>query len=482
MIKKTIFPILLLYGLFLVACSTNNNTNPEQLPLTDCLVGGREATCGTLTVFENRQTNEGRTIDLNIAVIPARDSVADPTPLVFFAGGPGQSAIEAYPLLGGVLNRINRQHDILLVDQRGTGESNPLACEFEDETVAFTNSTQEETQELARECRDAQEADLALYTTDIAMMDLDEVREKLGYEQLNLYGGSYGTRAASVYMKMYPERVRSVVLDAVVPPSFRIYEQTHADAQRALELLFERCANDSACQEAFPDLESDFLAILDRLAEGAIDTMVTDPMTGDVYETAVDQDTFMIVIFNLLYSPETTSLLPLMLHEASQTEDLSPLLAQALMLGGGLYQGMFYSVMCTEDAPEIDIEAILTSAENSTFGTIADDFLWFCEEWPRGTALANLREPLTTDVPVLVLSGEADPITPPHYGEEVHATLPNSLHLVIPNQGHIVGNRGCMPTVLEAFFNDPTLTELDTSCTESITYPPFFTSYTGPQP
>lgn len=472
-----------IFLLLLVACG-GQETAVSTLPLESCrLAGSIEARCGTLTVFEDQQVASGRTIPLNIAVIPASGGSPRPDPLFLLAGGPGQSAVEAFPLVVSTWNGITADRDIVLVDQRGTGKSNPLACENFQEVETNNTLTTEELVALAGVCRAELEADLTLYTTEIAMADLDAVRAALGYEQINLFGVSYGTRAALTYLRLYPERVRTVVLDAVVSNELVLYQDMPADGQRALQLLFARCAADADCQEQFPDLASEFQTLLDRLAEPVAVT-VAHPVNGELIELELTQEMLTQAIFNLLYSPEFVSLLPLLIHTVYESGDFAPLVSQALLLseGVGLYQGMFYSVACAEDAPLISLSEAAQDQENTVFPLMAELFVGVCEEWPRGVVSADFRQPVTSETPVLLLSGEADPVTPPVYAEQVAQGLPNSLHLVIPGYGHGVSSVGCMPRVVADFIERGTTADLDISCLSQIQPLPFFVTLAGPKP
>ena len=221
--KRYSFYLCLLLGLLVVACSSggqDQGRNPT-IPLEACrLTGGVNALCGELLVYEDRAAAAGRQLPLNIAVLPATGSsnVVEDDPLFLLAGGPGQAAVEAYASAIYLFADVNRTRDIVLVDQRGTGESNGLNCEvLEDETLP-ADLPDEEQIALLEQCRAdlSARADLSLYTTDTFVADLDDVRAALDYDIINLYGASYGTRAAQTYLRRFPERVRSVVLDAVV--------------------------------------------------------------------------------------------------------------------------------------------------------------------------------------------------------------------------------------------------------------------------
>lgn len=477
--------LLLIVPLALMGCQAGEPATPEAetapLPLEDCVLSdyGRtiEARCGTLTVPENRAAPEQRQIALHVAVVPAVSRSPAPDPLFILVGGPGQAATEIYPALSTAFQRVHQDRDIVLVDQRGTGESHPLQCEVPDD-AAFE---QDELIDVLQACPETLDADLRFYTTEIAVEDLDAVRAALGYESVNLYGASYGTRVALTYLRRYPDRVRTALLDAVVSPDFHIYEHLSRDADRALRHLFDRCASDAGCADAFPDLETNFEALLARLKSEPEQARLPDPTTGQPLTLTLERDDVTGMVLPLLYAPELFALLPLDLHVAATEGNYAPLVAQVESAASELYLGMFYAVACTEDAPFLT-GSDAPADETAYFGEMGETLQTVCEAWPQGTLPTDFNAPVTADAPVLLLSGEVDPITPPRYAEEVAAQLPNSLHLVAPGMGHGLITRGCVPQLAAEFVEVGALDALDApGCVEEIAPPPFFLSYTGPQ-
>ena len=475
----------LLAGLLilLAACSAPDEA-AEGPPLEPCkLPGDVDAQCGSLTVPENRDDPGGRQIDLYFAVLPAQSSLPDSDPVFMLAGGPGQAATEAYPFVVPFFGNLNQNRDIVLVDQRGTGQSNPLDCpELQDLSL---DSSDQEALDIIERCRQtlAQRADLTQYTTDVAMQDLDAVRQALGYAQINLIGASYGSRAALRYMALFPHNVRSAVLTAVAGPELVLQLQAPADGQRALTLLFERCRADDACRQAFPGFESAFDEARRDLQQGR-EVTFRHPISGQRETFTLEQEAYMEGLFTLLYSPELVSLLPLMVAETVETGDYGPLLAQMVALTADLnsYEGMFFAVVCSEDAPLIDLQEAESIQEGSLFPLRAEELVRQCENWPRAEIAPSFREPLRSDIPTLLLSGEADPITPPYYAAQVAAVLSNSHSLTLPGFGHDVLLAGCMPAVVTAFIGAGAVDELETDCVEEITPPAFFVSPGGPTP
>jgi pimeloyl-ACP methyl ester carboxylesterase len=455
------------------------------IQLADCQLSspaaqkGVRARCGTLAVPEDRGDPSGQQIALHVVVVPAVSRSPEPDPLFMLAGGPGQAASEAYPaILSTAFARVRRDRDIVLVDQRGTGKSNPLECDLPE----GQDTSEEEVVAALKACPGTLDADPRFYTTGAAVQDLDDARAALGYERINLYGASYGTRVALTYLHRYPARVRAVVLDGVVSPDFRIYLTAGQDATQAMYMLFERCRADAACQETFPDLQFEFESLLEELQAEPVEVRIADPVSGEPIAFTMTGERFAAMAFAALYAPEITSLLPLSIHVAYADGNFAPLVAQVVAVDAGLYQGLFYAVACTEDASFIVPEEAAALGEGTYFGDMSKTMRQVCEAWPRGQLGPDFGVAVSSDVPVLLLSGQADPITPPRYAERVAQTLPNSLHLVAPGMGHGIVSRGCVPGIVADFIQAASAQGLDTACVQSIEPSPFFLSFSGPKP
>ena len=343
---------MLLLGTLLAACGGNDaDTREPSIALEECrLTGGVMARCGVLTVAENPDAPDGRTIALDIAVLPATGSsnVVQADPLFLLAGGPGQSATEVYPLAVYLFEEVNRTRDIVLIDQRGTGEESGFTCDNLTDESLPDDLPDAAAVALLDECRAAlaERADLTQYTTDRFIADLEAARLALDYDTINLYGASYGSRAALAYMRRHPDVIRSAVLDAVAGPELVLYRDMPRDGQRALDLLFERCAADAACHAAFPDVRAEYDDLLARLATPQAIT-VAHPLTNEPLEFQMTRDRLGQYVFNVLYSAEFQSLLPLLIHHAHETGDFAPLIIQALSVGSGagLYTGLLLSLI-----------------------------------------------------------------------------------------------------------------------------------------
>ncbi len=476
-------------SLFLSACVPTPTPQSELgIPLEDCRLAAPgvplrvSARCGTVEVFENREATSGRKIALKVAVLPATSQSRAEDPLFLLAGGPGQASTEAFVPLLSSLDRVRFNRDIVMVDQRGTGSSHPLECpEVEGDTLD-SDVPQEELVEQLRACLDGLDADPSLYTTDIAMQDLDEVRAALGYEQINLLGVSYGTRAALMYLQLYPERVRSLVLDSVVPLGWNLGEWGARDAQQAFEVNMQRCQADEACRAAFPDTGAAFDALLDQLEAQPVEVTLPDPTTGEETTVELTRAAAALTVRLMMYSTEYTALLPLIVDQAGKG-DWIPLASQYVInsrsLDESMSDGMYMSVLCSEDVPFYTVEA---GGGSDYFSFDIASIQEQCEIWPHRPQPEALRGPVQSDVPTLLLAGSADPVTPPAYAEQVAQDLPNSRVVVLEGMGHNVMYRGCLPKLINDFLVNGSVEGLDLSCAATVQPDPFFLNFSGPQP
>lgn len=470
-----------------IAAQPGQADNSLQLETCELVVPGTPLAvvgeCGWLERAENPENPDGRKIQIRVARIPARGRVAEPDPLVFFAGGPGQSATESWPILARALNKLSDSRDILLVDQRGTGQSNALKCpQIElDEVLA---SDWDDLAQSTRECLDSLDADPRFYTTTIAMHDIDAAREALGYEQVNLYGGSYGTRAAQVYLRLFPDRVRSVVLDGVVPQTLALGSEHAKKLDQAIYRVLRACDEDTSCGEAFPNTTEKLAGLISSLEENPVTVTVEHPTTGKPFPLTFDREVLSTSLRFLTYSADTQAMLPLLIHEAAVEQRFDRLASQMMIAATGLQQsisqGMEMSVMCAEDAPFFPAES---PPNNFLMGDMMEKAVAIqCEVWPRGPLPDGFHQPVSADVPVLLLSGELDPVTPPEYADQVAVHFADSMHLVAPGQGHIATTRGCMGRIVSDFVIAGGSGELDTDCMSQLQATPYFISLTGPTP
>lgn len=444
-----------------------------------------DAYCGTLRVFEDREAGRGRTIDLSIVVLPALGRENAPDPLFFLAGGPGQGAAKMARHVRELLRPVQAERDIVLVDQRGTGRSHPLECPDDRSSLARLSEPDEVALERLRACLSGLDADPRLYTTPIAMHDLDEVRERLGYDRINLFGGSYGTRAALVYMRQHASRVRAVVLDGVAPPDMRLPLFLARDLQRAVDLLLASCEADEPCRRRYPNLQARLRTLVERLSATPARVRLVHPRTGIAEEVTIDGRAVATLISGALYAPLVASLLPELLVRA-EAGDFQGLVALGMMneaAGENMSVGMHLSVVCSEDAPRIGDGDVAREAVGTIFSDyLAASRLKACAFWPRGRLPADFYDPVVSGAPTLVLSGALDPVTPPSWGAGVAEHLSHSRHLVAPAAGHGVAGLGCGARLIADFIASGRADVLDASCLDTPTRPPFFLGPAGPDP
>ena len=446
-----------------------------------------EAQCASFEVPEDHDQPDGRRISLAIAVVPS-SGLAAPDPVVMIAGGPGQAALESYPQVAEAFEDVLRRRDVVLVDARGTGGSHPLRCKDEDGGNAFASEDESpgSMRDFAARCRDALSADsdLRRYATMDHVRDLDAVRKALGAPQLNLVGISYGTRVAQQYAKAFPESTRSLVLDGVAPNSMVLGQEHARNLEQALDAQFERCRAEPSCVDGLGDPSQQLADVRATLEAGGLAPVrYRDPTSGEWLEDTPTFGHLASLLRMFSYQPAASATLPLLLHDASEGR-YGPLLAQSRMLGGSIgdmiAHGMQLSVMCTEDVADMTIDP---ADADSVMGNAMVEMLQAqCEAWPTAARPEGFREPLAGDVPVLAISGEFDPVTPPRYGDEVVTHLPRGRHLVAPGQGHNVIGTGCMPKLVAQFVEEADAEGLDAGCLERLAPTPPFTGNYGWEP
>lgn len=473
----TVLPLIVLAAL----------AGPAQaagVTLEPCRLRGVEhdALCGQVRRPLDPGRPDGATIDVHFAVLPALARNKHPDPVVFLAGGPGQSAIDVAGSIGPQFARLSNRRDIVLVDQRGTGRSAPLKCETPAPTQPLRELIDSDARRMTlRRCLESLQAlphgDLRQYTTTIAMADLDAVRRALGVERLNLVGGSYGTRAALEYLRQFPAAVRRTVIDGVAPPDMALPRSFSTDGQAAFDAMLDACEREPRCVERFPALRERWRRLLASLPR---EVRLPHPVSGIEERLTLTREALATLVRLPLYAPRLASALPVAIAEAEQGR-FAPLfgLSQA-MAGrrgvGDLAAGMHFSVICAEDLPRLATSADRPGAD---FGEgFADLYRETCANWPRGDVPEDFYRVPHTPSPVLVLSGGLDPVTPPRHGARVTEALgPKARHVAVPNAGHGVMGIGCMRDVLYRFIDaadDDVALKVDTGCVESIPRPPAF--------
>lgn len=437
------------------------------------------ARCGRLSVPEDPSEPAGRRISLNVMVIPATDPHPAPDPVFFLAGGPGGAATEQWSEAARLFPEVHAHRDIVLVDQRGTGGSNELRFQ---QPPDLTGSSPRQARATLTAWASGElerlDADPRLYGSAQAADDLDAARAALGYERIDLFGGSYGATLAQYYLRRHPAHARAVVLDGGTLLDVPVFERIAANSQRALESVIGRCAKDPACHRAFPDPGGDLAAAMSRLAEHPVTTDIWDPWAQE--SIVVDANALANLIHSLLVVSESAQV-PALIHDAAtgrfesvaeaiRSTSSDPATSETRLV-------MFWSIVCSEGWARSDPARTARVGADSYLLTsqldAARDRALACSALPQLSMQAATA--VRSTVPVLLLNGVEDPQDPPSNVAGVSRELPNSLELAVPGLGHTIGTRGCLPAVVAAFFAAGSVQGLDTSCVDAMMPAPFVT-------
>ncbi|HET6907299.1 MAG TPA: alpha/beta fold hydrolase [Rhodanobacteraceae bacterium] len=446
------------------------------------------AYCAPFEVPENRADPHSRKIRLKLAIVKSDAQVAAKDLVVYLAGGPGEAATQSYAQIAPAFAPLRRHHDILLLDQRGTGGSHPLDCPEAARAMQASSDqpfdarrVREQTARCLAEVDKT--SDPRYYTTTDAVADLEAVRQALGDPTFDLVGISYGTRMAQQYARAHPDAVRSIVLDGVVPNQLILGEDFATNLERALKLQSDACVAAPACKAAFGDPFAAVHALHDKLRAQAAQATFPNPKTFQPMAKPVTADTLASVVRLFSYNAETAALLPLTVAQAEKG-DYTPLMGQAQILAGSLdtamNTGMQLSVICTEDADLLqprpqDAGTILGSE-------IVEAVKAECAVWPHGAPPTDFHAPFRSSIPTLLLSGERDPVTPPRYADEVLRGLSDARSLVAGGMGHSILVRGCVPKLVDQFVTDLQPKKLDAGCVRQIGPVPAFVNFNGAAP
>jgi len=423
--------------LFLAVLSAGH----AQLNLHTCKVQNIEAKCGSFAVPENRTELHGRSIRLSVQVLPRAAQTDEREPLFMLTGGPGGAATELAGFAAESLAQVRFSHDIVLMDQRGTGGSNGLVCPVREGSLFSPRDLAVCMASLSTH------ADLRYYTTSVFVEDVDDLRVALGYRQIDLYGASYGTRAAQVYLRRYPDRVRAIVLASGVPISEVLPDNLGANAKRAYQLLTQDCAADPLCHAAFPNFAAELESVRQSLS--------TDQLIG---------------LHLLLYSTATARRIPWLVHETARGLPLA--LAQEIAqmrenLARQLTIGLHLSVVCSEDWPF----SRHPPAVDPVGAAFDSQYAAPCSAWPRGEVPADFRGPFHSDVPALIISGDRDPVTPPEAAAAIARSFGDAKVVTVPGSSHLLdGFDGCLNRIIARFLNGA---PLQIECADSLRAPMF---------
>ena len=446
-----------------------------ELELAPCKIpdlenNPRDMLCGTYHVYENLRTRKGRTLPLKVVKVPAR-SGASQGAIFVLAGGPGDAATDYASFIPFTWE--NENHDVVLVDQRGTGLGNSLDCKVWAPGEPLQNYFRTGVDSLLACQKELQKvADLSQYSTPNFLRDMDDVRGALGYDKIILRGGSYGSRAAIAYIKMFEPRVRMAILTGLAPFENRLDLYTPQATQLAIEALFADCAADPTCKAAYPDLLEDLAEVRKRLQQQPAKVQVKHPRTGATQEVVLTERWFSRLLAERLEDLGESRKIPWLLQRA-RAGDFTDLAQERLAGSGqGKARGLRAAVLCTEDTARIGMEEL----ERETSRTFSDrgmhESLYLCAKWTETDLPRDYFQPFRSSVPTLLISGDRDPLTPPRWGEVTRASLPNSLHLVVP-AAHSFPRHPCMRTIGQQFLRSGKVEALDTSCISSIPKPPF---------
>lgn len=451
---------------------------PPHLTLVPCRYAGTAARCGTLNVWEDRGKFTGRTVPLRVVVLPAIASKPG-LPLYPLAGGPGQGMVElgAQIMESGFFRRAHTTHDIVFVDQRGTGASHPLRCDF------FPTATSMLRElfplDRVRACRDelAREANLTMYGSGNAADDLDDVARALGHDKIVVFGGSYGTTLGLVYLRRHPARVAAEILESVAPPWLRLPLPFPRGAQRALDDVAAACDAERFCHSRYPAFRKEF-DVLAAASEGGLPVDYVDARSHERVKGVISHEVFADRMRQALYAEETAAVLPAVVHAAVAGHDTAPFARLVVLvtrgIEGDLAMGLNLSVTCSESLPFVTPE----EAQSESRDTFMRESRYraqraACGVWDVPGENRHFLDPIPSPVPVLMISGEDDPATPPQFGAEELRYLPNGRQITIPGAGHFVEGT-CVERLESAVLEGSAPKSLDASCVRKAHRPPFY--------
>jgi len=454
----------------------------------------QDAYCARFDVPEDWDTPAGRHIGLRVAIVRSAVPEPDKDLVVFLDGGPGGAATEDYPAIAPAMAQLRKRHHILLIDQRGTGGSNPLGCDEElaletdkPAPIAASGTDADPARQLAlvHHCLDAlaRRAAPQFYATSDAVADLEAVRHALGDAPLDLLGISYGTRVAQQYAARHPNAVRSIVLDSPVPNRLALLTDHARNLEDVIQRRLAQCQADPACAGRFGDSYGQLHQVHAQLRRKPQSVAFRDPQTFAWARRNFGADDLAALVRFYLYGAPTSALLPYVIAQAHDGQ-WDALMAQVQFVVGDISErmsrGMAASVLCSEDA---DLLRERGEDEATLLGNgPIRSAIQTCKVWPHRPRPADFHEPLKTDLPVLVLAGEFDPVTPPRYGSEIIAGLPHARMLLARGQGHAVLGVGCMSKLVADFIAHPDPAALDDHCLQALGQTPAFLDVNGSSP
>ncbi len=445
------------------------------------------AECGSISIALDHSDNADGTLDIYVMRIPALSRSNKP-PIFFIAGGPGQASSDLAKTFRYQFSHLLTDHDFVFVDQRGTGRSHALNCDIDPQKYAHLPSSAQEKLSINshRECLENYDHNTSLFNTGQAVVDLELIRKAMSYPKIFLWGGSYGTRVIIEYLRHYGDAVRGAILDGLAPVQIQLPNHTEEDANRALEMILQRCESTPACNQSFPHLKKNWLTLMENLQSETTSTALKHPRTEKEQEVFIDHIALSAWVRAALYNRELSALLPLAMHSAISGDYAKLYSMQALGFEGidkNISEGMHFTILCAEDRSySLKNPAEKTQLERLLHLPSAESFEEMCALYPLTKVADSYFSPLESEVPSLLLSGGLDPVTPPKWAELVKLTLPSSRHVVAPGGHHIVSTLGCIPRIIGEFVESPEqLKSVDMSCVEKIKPLDFFIDIAGPE-
>jgi pimeloyl-ACP methyl ester carboxylesterase len=443
-------------GIWLAARSHPWQPPSHHVTFAAChFAGGVTARCADVEVPKDPEHSHDGSISLRVAVLPATRQPAKGA-LFYLEGGPGGAAIDAITQLAGLFAQAGRDRDVVLVDQRGTGESRPLHCPEAQVPAADAPAVTA----YLRRCFVRLPDDVTLDSTGVAADDLDAVRRALGYHRIDLYGVSYGASLAQAFLAEHGSSVRTVTLDSGSLPGVRVFQAEPRNAERALDRVLARCARERACGHAYPDPRRELNELLQRRPRSVT------VETGRVLLTA---DDVASTIAALTESPDAAATVPYAIHAAAHGDYSA--LGRAFVGEIGIRLdprarlGMVWVELCSEDWASLEPRATAAAAGGSYLAHAAVArarlFSRACRVVPRE------REPASfagSDAPVLLLAGSADPLDPPANVRGFRRVYPNGRLVVVPGGGHGQLDQPCVAALVARFVATGSAQDLDASC------------------
>ncbi|WP_163935436.1 alpha/beta hydrolase [Paraferrimonas sp. SM1919] len=456
----------------MLAATITLSLSAHSSNMEDCYLNGLsdKIQCGSLALPKDYQDPSLGTLDIHFSVIPATKKVPGNAPLVAISGGPGQSAIESGAMFERTFNRVRQQHDILLIDQRGTGKSSPLQCQQPDfaETLAQDDTKLDIHAEM-QACFEQLPEHPKYFSSYAATQDLEAIRKHLGYDKLHLYGISYGTRMAQMYSQYYPQNVVTQTLDGVVPPQINVMDVNLA-VDRALDKLIEDCQGISGCQSQFGDIKSRLHTLVAKLKQQPIHTRVAHPSTGQIVPMLLTPSKFLGSLRMALYSPQSKQLIPYLISQTEQG-NYQPLLGVMSLFsdGAGISMGMHFAIVCGEDYPRLTKQEKASMQQSLIGADMLNTISNACDIWQVPDNTATLGGAPQHDIPTLLLSGDKDPATPPAWGDIAMEKLTNARHLVAAHGTHGIAQQSCGNKLIAQFIQNKDANALEAACLDTLT-------------